>query len=583
MPTEVVKTVKDSGGDYTTLTAWDAGEQRDLVAVDEIAIVEGTGLIVDQAVVDGWATDATRKIIIRTASGDGHGGAFGAGFRIQRTTSAHHQATLEVKEPYTELIGIGVETLGSHWAKGVITAANCTVDSCVFDMPFGVSYFLLYYGASNLVTNNLVRGNLSVEGLEMVAASQALSGVYNNTVVNCRAGIRFQHWPNDVVKNNAFYACTEGIKDSGSTDGGEVVDTNAFNDATGYGANKILSITSAAFTDAAGADYSLSASSVLEEAGLDLSGTFTIDILGAARTSPWSIGAFNNPGGGGGVALNASLESITLTSYSGTVQADVDTSISAALESILLSENAASVQADVDTNISAALEGVLFTANAATVEVGSDTNITGSVESISISEHQAAVQADVDVSISAGQEQIALTAHQASFAAVIEASAEAITLSTFVANVSSDRAINASLETLQVVANPAGVSVGSNFNAAVEAISLSSNQAVVELDTAISANLESIILNELSAQISLGQNINAALESLTLTPNSAVLTLDSGITATLETISLSTLKATISSFSPAPSTAGLEYTLADSRLHYTLPVSRLHFTFRNED
>lgn len=43
MATEVIKTIKSSGGDYTTLHAFKAGEVRDLVAADEIAVAEVSG------------------------------------------------------------------------------------------------------------------------------------------------------------------------------------------------------------------------------------------------------------------------------------------------------------------------------------------------------------------------------------------------------------------------------------------------------------------------------------------------------------------------------------------------------------
>jgi len=40
MATEVIHTLKASGGDYTLMSTWEATEQRDLVAADEIEILE---------------------------------------------------------------------------------------------------------------------------------------------------------------------------------------------------------------------------------------------------------------------------------------------------------------------------------------------------------------------------------------------------------------------------------------------------------------------------------------------------------------------------------------------------------------
>ena len=43
MATEIVHTIAASGGDYTTLAAWESAQQRDLVAADEIAVAEIDG------------------------------------------------------------------------------------------------------------------------------------------------------------------------------------------------------------------------------------------------------------------------------------------------------------------------------------------------------------------------------------------------------------------------------------------------------------------------------------------------------------------------------------------------------------
>jgi len=75
MATEIIKTIKPSGGDYTSLSAWEAARQRDLVAVDEIEIAECYPFEdTTPCTISGWTTDATRKIIIRTPSGYKHGG-----------------------------------------------------------------------------------------------------------------------------------------------------------------------------------------------------------------------------------------------------------------------------------------------------------------------------------------------------------------------------------------------------------------------------------------------------------------------------------------------------------------------------
>ena len=69
MATTVVHTIKASGGDYTSLSAWEAAQQRDLVALDEIEVAECYPFIDTTAVtVSGWTTGVNNYIIIRAHS-----------------------------------------------------------------------------------------------------------------------------------------------------------------------------------------------------------------------------------------------------------------------------------------------------------------------------------------------------------------------------------------------------------------------------------------------------------------------------------------------------------------------------------
>ncbi|PIR58088.1 MAG: hypothetical protein COU71_00525, partial [Parcubacteria group bacterium CG10_big_fil_rev_8_21_14_0_10_38_31] len=63
---------------YTSLSAWETAEQRDLTATDEIAVarIEGTWTNPDTTpvTIDGWTTDATRYIKIYTTTEARHTG-----------------------------------------------------------------------------------------------------------------------------------------------------------------------------------------------------------------------------------------------------------------------------------------------------------------------------------------------------------------------------------------------------------------------------------------------------------------------------------------------------------------------------
>ena len=97
------------------------------------------------------------------------------------------------------------------------------------------------------------------------------------------------------------------------------------------------------------------------------------------------------------IIVDANLESISISTFQATVQADIDTNIDAALESITLTEHQATVQVGANIDIDAALESVQVTPLGATIQ----RDINAQVESISLVPFGATVQADVDTNISA--------------------------------------------------------------------------------------------------------------------------------------------------------------------------------------
>jgi len=92
MATQLKKTVKPSGGDYTTLNACLAANQQDLVAADKYFDVEidGTWASADTTAVAGltnYTTDATRYINIYTTAAARHLGMRGGGIRFSFTVA----------------------------------------------------------------------------------------------------------------------------------------------------------------------------------------------------------------------------------------------------------------------------------------------------------------------------------------------------------------------------------------------------------------------------------------------------------------------------------------------------------------
>ena len=81
-----------AGGDYSLMSDWEAGEQRDLVALDETETLEcyndwPSGLV-DSVNINGWTTDATRFVTVKAADGESAQGKIDAGFYIYKNYGA---------------------------------------------------------------------------------------------------------------------------------------------------------------------------------------------------------------------------------------------------------------------------------------------------------------------------------------------------------------------------------------------------------------------------------------------------------------------------------------------------------------
>ncbi len=109
MPTEIIHTIKSKGGDYTSLAAWEAAQQRDLTAVDEIAVAECYNFQDTTAVlIAGWTTDATRYIKVYTPTSERHTGVADTGYRL---TVAGVWA-MQIREEHVHLEGLETTSSG---------------------------------------------------------------------------------------------------------------------------------------------------------------------------------------------------------------------------------------------------------------------------------------------------------------------------------------------------------------------------------------------------------------------------------------------------------------------------------------
>ncbi len=319
MTTEVIKTIRASGGDYTTLSAWEAALPASLVTADEqhtaVCYNDWPSGLVDTVAISGSTTDATRYIKVTVAEGHRHDGIPQSGFYIKKSatygfilSAGSSYSVVEWLDSYNTATSVqqgdGI-TLGAYcvgryliskagrYAFTVSANASASRPRLENSLGYGSQYGSFtanyYYGT---IDNCTFTGNTS--------------GVYPNGT-NARILVR-----NTVCYNNTtnFYVPSSSCYESGSSN-------NAASSGTPPGADSFSSaVTSSDFADSANNDFHLVSGSALIGAGTNLYATFDHDIDGDIRPSSgaWDIGFDHYVAAGGGTTTsNADPGSITIT------------------------------------------------------------------------------------------------------------------------------------------------------------------------------------------------------------------------------------------------------------------------------
>jgi hypothetical protein len=314
MPTTITKTVKTSGGDYTSLSAWEAGEQADLPTLDQISVAECYAMDDTAAVtLDGWTTDATRYIRIYAPSSERHPGKWDTG-KYRKTNAAGPLVT--ILENYVRMEGLQLHRTGNPsvddgivWI-GADNATDIRILGCVIrgnnnasgNYSSGVQWKFQGIPTKVIVANCIIYdigpGGFKCSGIWNQSDVVNSLYAYNNTFQNLNDGIGLNSANTAIAKNNLFSSCTTAC--TGTFAAG--TDYNATNNAsmnytvTGAGNTHDRLSQTFQFANEAGDDFHLLSSDTgAKDGGVDLSGdadyAFSDDVDGQARTGTWDIGA----------------------------------------------------------------------------------------------------------------------------------------------------------------------------------------------------------------------------------------------------------------------------------------------------
>lgn len=301
------KTIKAAGGDYTSLSAWEAGEQANITGLGP-SIAECYSMADTTAVViAGWTTTAADYIRIYTPITERHDGKWNtAKYRL----SVANATAILIQEDYVRLEGIQLEVNAANAANqfGIsisgITATNNEIhishtiarthtNTSFTTNALSISDTDTIFKVWNCVFHH--RGGTTSGSDRAVSISSATGWIYNCTVYGGQTGIRITGGTN-VAKNTVFAG--SGSNDISVTAGTLTCNYCITEDGTcpvDTGNQRNVTVASMVFADVTNTDFHIGATSTLEDQGTDLSAdanlAFSDDIDGVARSGTWDVGA----------------------------------------------------------------------------------------------------------------------------------------------------------------------------------------------------------------------------------------------------------------------------------------------------
>ena len=300
--TEVVKIVDPDNGpgtDYTSLSAWEAGEQKNLVDNNEIAIAKcrNTAGSADTSgvTISGWTTDADHYIKITVESGYRHDGTEGTGYRIAPSSSTDYG--IEIEEDYTQVEWVAIDQTN-------ITVAGIHCYGLTDGTGITIHHVLMYnIQGGDIGVYNRSAADVSVYRCIAYQDSDAGSGYgfgQNNSdgsmhCRNCTAKVNYVAYRNaagSMTTDNCFGGASYPWY--GSFSGNYNCDTTSNSTYQAPGANSLHDKNASdqfeSITDNS-QDFHLKSGADCIDAGNNLGSPYDYDIDNQQVTGTWDIGA----------------------------------------------------------------------------------------------------------------------------------------------------------------------------------------------------------------------------------------------------------------------------------------------------
>jgi hypothetical protein len=310
MPTEVIVTVKASGGDYTTLIAAEAGQQGDLVSQDKKVTIKFFRTNYNsRVVIDGSTTDATRYMEFVADESVRHVGVYDTA--KAGLVSGSYTNLIEILDNYVVIDGFLISNTYDG-GDGIVLSGvtGVQIKNCIVKLGnnFNDGSCIHIYNSPNTSVYNCVLYNSKAQGLYSSGTSTTI--VSNSVSVNNGTGFVRPTGSSTLTLKN----CYAGGNTTAPYSGTITLISCAHNTATVIsGSTASIAWSTANFVNVTTATLDVhlqpDASSTLISGGTDLSSSFTTDFEGDTITN-WHIGVDTivvEGGGGGGDAVGGGV------------------------------------------------------------------------------------------------------------------------------------------------------------------------------------------------------------------------------------------------------------------------------------
>ena len=293
---ENISTAGSIGENYSTLAGWFTAKEGDISAGNaEVLECYDTGAAIAAAASGTWTTDSDSYVSIRAATGEETDGtAAGAGASLTGTYITN--VTAGTNDYFLEELNLLSTDADELVDISTSTGTNINISRCVFNAQGNVTLqdacLEINASADIVVTNCLFLASADSSATDEGHGIHTIDGTQTLVIYNCT----FIGWDDGVendggtitAQNVITYNCTDGFDEGG----GAITKTTCISDISGDANTQTTQNAVTLFTLPGSGDFSVKdASSDLYDAGTDLSGTFTTDIINNTRVQ-WDAGAF---------------------------------------------------------------------------------------------------------------------------------------------------------------------------------------------------------------------------------------------------------------------------------------------------